>query len=76
MSTKRGITALLVGCYLIAFAIAGLNATSGGAEAVYAVVLIVAFVITGWAIALPWNGAKTHAAADAGQDATAPVPRG
>jgi hypothetical protein len=75
MSTKSGLTALLVGGYLIAFAIAGLNATSGGTEAVYAVVLVVAFVITGWSMVLPWNGAKTHAATGADQGSPASTPR-
>lgn len=76
MSTKWGLTMLIAGGYLIAFAIAGINATSGGVLAFYVVVLIVAFVITGWSIVLPWNGAKTHAEAGADQDALTAMPRG
>lgn len=62
MSTKWGITVLIVGGYLLALGIAGINANSGGAQAFFVVVLIVAFVVTGWSIVLPWDGGKARAA--------------
>lgn len=72
MSTKWGITALVVGSYLLALGIAGINATSGGVVAIYAVVLVIGFVIAGWSIVLPWDGGahRTRSA----QDAPGPVP--
>lgn len=44
MSTKWGITALVVGSYLLTFGIAGINFSSGGWVALYAVVLVIGFV--------------------------------
>ena len=73
MTTKWGITALIVGSYLMALGIAGINATSGGgAVAAFAVVLVVGFVITGWSVLLPWDG-DAHKARSA-HDAPGPVP--
>ncbi|WP_194921469.1 hypothetical protein [Catenulispora rubra] len=56
MNTKWGLTALLVGSFLLALGIAGINANSGGVVAVFAVVLVLGFVIAGWAAVLPWDG--------------------
>jgi hypothetical protein len=72
MSTKWGITALIVGSYLLALGIAGINANSGGVVALFAVVLVVGFVITGWSVVLPWDG-DAHKARSA-HDAPGPVP--
>lgn len=60
MNTKWGVTALIVGSYLLALGIAGINASSGGLVAVFAVVLVLGFVIGGWAVVLPWDGGATH----------------
>ncbi|MEZ0110889.1 hypothetical protein ABH920_004904 [Catenulispora sp. EB89] len=56
MNTKWGLTALIVGGYLLALGIAGINANSGGVVALFAVVLVLGFVIAGWAVVLPWDG--------------------
>ena len=73
MTTKWGITALLVGTYLLAMGIAGINAGSGGGMvAVFAVLLVVGFVIAGWSVLLPWDGAAHHARG--AHDAPGPVP--
>lgn len=72
MTTKWGMTALVVGAYLLTLGIAGINANSGGgAVAVFAVLLVVGFVVAGWSILLPWDGG--HKARGA-QDAPGPVP--
>lgn len=60
MTTKWGITALLVGSYLLALGIAGINANSGGVVAVFAVVLVLGFVVTGWSAVLPWDGGQAR----------------
>lgn len=72
MDTKWGITTLVVGAYLLALGIAGINANSGGVVAVFAVVLVLGFVLTGWSVVLPWDGGKARAAAH--RDAPGPVP--
>ncbi|MEY9904940.1 hypothetical protein ABIA35_001156 [Catenulispora sp. MAP12-49] len=72
METKWGITALIVGGYLEAFGLAGINAGSGGVVAVFAVVLVLGVVAMGWSMVLPWDGAKAHRAE---HDAPGPVPR-
>lgn len=65
MSTKWGITALVVGGYLLAIGIGGINANEGaGATTLFALVLMVGFVIAGWAVVLPWDGEKPPAADD------------
>ena len=74
MSTKWGITALLVGSYLLALGIAGINAASGGLVALFAVVLVAGFVLAGWSALLPWDGDPARAG-QAGHDAPGPVPR-
>jgi hypothetical protein len=56
MDTKSGLTSLVVGGYLIAMGIAGINANSGGAQWVHAIVLVIGFVLAGWAVVLPWDG--------------------
>ena len=71
MDTKWGITGLLVGSYLLAFGIAGINANSGAAQAVFVVVLIIGFVVTGWSVVLPWNGGGTRPA----HPSPGPVPK-
>lgn len=72
MSTKWGITALVVGGYLMALGIAGINANSGGgALAVFAVVLVIGFVVAGWSVVLPWDGGGKVRGA---HDAPGPVP--
>jgi len=58
MDTKWGITAVLVGSYLLALGIAGINANSGGAVALFSVVLVLGFIVTGWAVVLPWDGSQ------------------
>ena len=60
MNTKWGLTALIVGGYLLALGIAGINANSGGVVALFAVVLVLGFVIAGWAVVLPWDGGATR----------------
>ena len=72
MNTKWGLTALVVGGYLLALGIAGINANSGGALAVFAVVLVVGFVIAGWSVVLPWDGGARSA--QGRHDAPGPVP--
>lgn len=57
MSTKAGLTLLIVGGYLIAFGIGGVNAASGAAKWLFSVVLVIGFVVMGWAMVLPWDGA-------------------
>jgi hypothetical protein len=74
MSTKWGLTALLVGSYLIAFGIAGINANSGGALAFFVVMLILGFVSAGWSIVLPWDGgASMKARAEGAADRDVPT---
>jgi uncharacterized membrane protein required for colicin V production len=72
MSTKWGITLLIVGSYLIALGIGGINAASGALVGVFALVLVIGFVITGWSIVLPWDGSpgKVRSA----EEAPGPVP--
>lgn len=62
MSTKLGITSLIVGGYLMAMGIAGINvnADSGGAQAVFSLVLVIGLVIAGWSVMLPWDGGEAH----------------
>ena len=61
MDTKWGITLLIVGSYLLALGIAGINASSDGLVAVFAVVLVLGFVMAGWSIVLPWDGGAARA---------------
>ncbi|MFL6113326.1 MAG: hypothetical protein ACJ786_18490 [Catenulispora sp.] len=56
MDTKLGITLLIVGGYLMAMGIGGVNANSGGARWAHAIVLVIGFVLAGWAVLLPWDG--------------------
>ncbi len=56
MDTKAGITLLVVGGFLVAMGIGGINANSGGAQWAHAIVLVIGFVLAGWAVALPWDG--------------------
>jgi hypothetical protein len=74
MNTKWGVTALIVGGYLLALGIAGINANSGGVVAVFAVVLVLGFVIGGWAAVLPWDGGNGGNRARGGHESPGPVP--
>lgn len=75
MTTKWGITALVVGSYLLGLGIAGINANSGGVVAVFAVVLVLGFVVAGWSMVLPWDGgARKARKARSAHDAPGPVP--
>jgi hypothetical protein len=65
MDTKWGITALIIGGYLVAMGLAGINANSGGTVAIFAIVLVIGFVIGGWAIVLPWDGGSSRPKHDA-----------
>jgi hypothetical protein len=60
MNTKWGITALIVGGYLLALGIAGINANSGGARVLFSVVLAAGFVVAGWSVVLPWDAGTAH----------------
>jgi hypothetical protein len=71
LSTKAGLILLIVGSYLLALGVGGVNATSGGVQAFWAVVLAVGFVMAGWAVVLPWNGAT---AGKERHEAPGPVP--
>lgn len=62
MDTKLGVTLLAVGGYLMAMGFAGINANSGGAQWVHAIVLVIGFVLTGWAVVLPWDGGRQRGA--------------
>ena len=75
MNTKWGVTALLVGSYLLALGIAGINASSGGLVAVFAVVLVLGFVIAGWATVLPWDGGAAQHAPEHDSPGPVHVPR-
>ena len=56
MTTKAGLTTLLLGCYTIAFGLAGLNAVSStGLQWLYGVITVVGFVVTSWPVMLPWD---------------------
>ncbi|MEY9862566.1 hypothetical protein ABH935_008214 [Catenulispora sp. GAS73] len=75
MNTKWGVTALIVGGFLLALGIAGINANSGGVVAVFAVVLVLGFVIAGWAVVLPWDGDGGRALGDHESPGPVRVPR-
>ena len=73
MTIKWGLTALIVGGFLVAFGLAGINATSGGTMALYAVVLVLGFVTAGWAVVLPWDGDSARRRNE--HETPGPVPR-
>lgn len=63
MTTKAGITALVVGGYTIALGIGGVNATSGGTQWLFSIILVLGVVLAGWAVVLPWDGGPERAGA-------------
>ena len=67
-----GVTVLIVGGYLLALGIAGINAYSGLALVSYSLVLVLGFVLTGWAVLLPWDGGHQR---HPQHDAPGPVPK-
>jgi hypothetical protein len=69
LSTKAGMILLISGSYVLALGIGGVNATSGGVRAFWAVVVAVGVVLAGWSVALPWD------ADEARHEAPGPVPR-
>lgn len=62
MTTKAGIALLIVGGYIMALGLGGINANSGGAQWLFSIILVVGVVLAGWAVVLPWNGSKEHGA--------------
>ncbi|GAA1967289.1 hypothetical protein [Catenulispora subtropica] len=64
MTTKLGVTLLIVGGYVIALGIGGINAASGGTKWLFALLLVIGVVVMGWAMILPWDGGE-HAEAGA-----------
>lgn len=64
MTTKAGITALIVGGYTIALGIGGVNATSGGTQWLFSIILVLGVVLAGWAVVLPWDGGEQRADAE------------
>ncbi|NUR27556.1 MAG: hypothetical protein HOV83_17235 [Catenulispora sp.] len=62
MSTKLGMTLLVVGGYVMALGFGGINANSGGAQWLFSLVLVLGIVMAGWAVVLPWNGGGQHGA--------------
>ena len=56
MSTKLGMTLLILGGYVMALGFGGINANSGGAQWLFSLVLVAGIVMAGWAAVLPWNG--------------------
>ncbi|NUR60383.1 MAG: hypothetical protein HOV87_17245 [Catenulispora sp.] len=56
MTTKAGITLLIVGGYTMALGIGGINANSGGAQWLFSLILVIGVVLAGWAVVLPWDG--------------------
>jgi len=72
MSTKLGATLLIVGSYLMALGIGGINAVAGAGRILFSLVLVVGVVLAGWATLLPWNGARARRTA---HDAPGPVPK-
>jgi hypothetical protein len=63
MDTKQGLILLIGGSYLMALAIAGINANSGWAQAFWSVMLVVGIVLTGWSVVLPWDGGRVSSEA-------------
>jgi hypothetical protein len=56
MTTKAGLIALILGSYVIAFGVAGINvAESTGLRWLFGAVIVVGFCVTGWSIVLPWD---------------------
>ena len=64
MTTKAGITSLIVGGYVMALGIGGINANSGGLQWLFSLVFIIGVVLAGWACVLPWDQDK-HAGSKA-----------
>ena len=65
LSTKKGVLLLVLGGYLTAFALAGMNAVrTVGARWGWAVVLWVGLLLFAWAMLAPWNGAAGSAGKD------------
>jgi hypothetical protein len=62
MTTKAGITLLVVGGYTMALGLAGINANSGGAQWLFSIIFVIGMVLAGWAVLLPWKGSKERAA--------------
>ena len=65
LSTKKGVLLLVLGGYLTAFALAGMNAVrTVGARWGWAVVLWVGLLLFAWAMLAPWDGAASATAKD------------
>jgi hypothetical protein len=59
MTTKAGLATLIGGGYLLAFGLAGVNAASSAwTRWMFALVIVVGFLVTGWAVILPWDDAR------------------
>ena len=59
ISTKAGIAALIIGSYLLAMGVAGLNAASStGQRWAFGIIFVIGVLVAGWAVVLPWNGAS------------------
>ncbi|GAA2016902.1 hypothetical protein GCM10009839_10800 [Catenulispora yoronensis] len=56
-----GITLLIVGGYTMALGFGGVNANSGGVQWLFSIILVLGFIMTGWATVLPWDGVKGRA---------------
>lgn len=57
IGTGAGIAALIVGSYLLAVGVAGLNAASStGQRWAFGILFVIGVLIAGWAVVLPWNG--------------------
>jgi len=59
IGTGRAIAALIIGSYLLAFGVAGLNAASStGQSWIFGIVFVIGVLVAGWAVVLPWDGAR------------------
>jgi hypothetical protein len=62
IGTGAGIAALIIGSYLLAFGVAGLNAASStGQRWLFGIVFVIGVLVAGWAVVLPWDGAERGA---------------
>jgi hypothetical protein len=59
IGTGAGIAALIIGSYLLAAGVAGLNAASStGQRWAFGVLFVIGVLVAGWAVVLPWDGSS------------------
>jgi hypothetical protein len=57
IGTGTAIAALIVGSYLLAAGVAGLNAASStGQRWAFGILFVIGVLVAGWAVILPWDG--------------------